>query len=245
MCVARSYASLYQHPPGGKRTSEEDQAFRRALKVMADVYASAVGTTVLQIKEIPPRPAEFDGALCLFDLREGVNEKAIRAALDRFGTIKSCELGSRTPTIVRFSEHAAAMAAKDAATMGDHDLSTICGGIDTLYNERPYEDRGWCCFEEGVAMVVVAYLAMHPSLYTDVEAFRKKLIVLGSDGVGQPHAAELSPSKLLATVQKRVENVKETFFTGENDRKVVLRLLCEFTWMVSRGVEQAVEQAVA
>ena len=49
MRVARSYASLYQHPPGGKRTSEEDQAFKRALKVMADVYASAVGTTVLQL----------------------------------------------------------------------------------------------------------------------------------------------------------------------------------------------------
>ena len=71
MRVARSYASLYQHPPGGKRTSEEDQAFKRALKVMADVYASAVGTTVLQIKEIPPRPAEFDGALCLFGLEDG------------------------------------------------------------------------------------------------------------------------------------------------------------------------------
>ena len=38
---------------------EEQEAFDRALKVMADVYASAVGTTVLQLKEIPPRPKEF------------------------------------------------------------------------------------------------------------------------------------------------------------------------------------------
>ena len=67
LCVApHSYASLYQHPPGGRRTPEENEAFGRALSVMADVYASAVGTTVLQIKEIPPRPKEYDGALCLF-----------------------------------------------------------------------------------------------------------------------------------------------------------------------------------
>ena len=28
---------------------------------MADVYASAVGTTVLQIKEVPKRPIKFQG----------------------------------------------------------------------------------------------------------------------------------------------------------------------------------------
>ena len=108
MRVARSYASLYQHPPGGKRTSEEDQAFKRALKVMADVYASAVGTTVLQIKEIPPRPAEFDGALCLFGLEDGKDEAAIRAAFGRFGTIVGVDFRS-TMAVVRFATHDASM----------------------------------------------------------------------------------------------------------------------------------------
>ena len=59
------YASLPQLP----RTADEENAFGRALEVMADLFASAVGTTVLQIREVPPRPKEFDGALCLFNLR--------------------------------------------------------------------------------------------------------------------------------------------------------------------------------
>ena len=61
------YASLFQKPPGGERTNEEQEAFDRSLDVMADVYASAVGTTALQLKEIPTRPTRFDGALCIFD----------------------------------------------------------------------------------------------------------------------------------------------------------------------------------
>ena len=55
------YASLFQNPPGGQRTEEEQGAFRRSLDVMTDLYASAVGTTVLQIEEMPPCPAEFKG----------------------------------------------------------------------------------------------------------------------------------------------------------------------------------------
>ena len=97
--ACRSYASLYQHPPNGKRTKTENEAFERALSVMADVYASAVGTTVLQIKEIPPRPNEFDGALCLFDPKAGVDEAAVRLALSRFGEIKSVDLTVSAPVV--------------------------------------------------------------------------------------------------------------------------------------------------
>ena len=43
---ARSFASLYQHPPGGRRTRDEENAFKRAITVMGDLYASAIGTTV-------------------------------------------------------------------------------------------------------------------------------------------------------------------------------------------------------
>ena len=58
------FACLYQKP----RTDSQDKAFGRSLNVMADVYASAVGTTALQLKEIPPRPKEFEGVVCLFEL---------------------------------------------------------------------------------------------------------------------------------------------------------------------------------
>ena len=115
--------------------------------------ASAIGTTVLQIKEIPERPAEFDGAICLFGLAQGVGESEICEWLQAFGVIVSYEAGAgSTPAIVRFSTHASAVAAKRAAS----ELVSLCAGIDTLYNERSYDGRtgdegmdddngrGWC-----------------------------------------------------------------------------------------------------
>ena len=147
------FASLYQNPHGGRRTDAENEAFKRALDVMADVYASAVGTTVLQMKEIPPRPREFDGALCLYGLKPGVQEASIRDVLGRFGEIASCEL-DKSPAVVRFTTHDAALAAKRGASAW---TAQLCEGVDTLYNERSYDGRhgdddgrddddgrGWC-----------------------------------------------------------------------------------------------------
>ena len=74
------YASLYQHPPGGLRTKDEDASFGRAIEVMGDLYASAIGTTVLQLKEIPPRPSSFDGALCMFGLAKDSESKSLGCA---------------------------------------------------------------------------------------------------------------------------------------------------------------------
>ena len=107
---------------------------------MGDVYASAVGTTVLQIKEIPPRPQEFDGALCLFGLKAGVDEAAVCQALsgDLSTEFESCDLAfESTYGVVRFTTHAAALRAKAANT-----FSELCGGVDTRYNERSYDGRG-------------------------------------------------------------------------------------------------------
>ena len=103
---------------------------------MGDLYASAVGTTVLQIKEIPPCPTEYDGKVCLFDLADGVNEASIEAALSKFGSVKHCEVG--TSAIVHFATHEAALAAKQAGP-----IAGVCAGIDTVYNAREYDNRGW------------------------------------------------------------------------------------------------------
>ena len=80
---------MYQKP----RTNEQNAAFGRALEVMGDLYASAVGTTVLQHKEIPPRPARYDGVLRLGGLPHQVNAAAISAAFGTYGEIVSCEVG--------------------------------------------------------------------------------------------------------------------------------------------------------
>jgi len=79
------------------------------------LYGSAIGTTVLQLKELPPRPREYDGKLCLFDVAPSIDEAAIKAALVPYGDIVSCTLGKTArPAIVCFATHAAAQAAKRA-----------------------------------------------------------------------------------------------------------------------------------
>jgi hypothetical protein len=129
------FGSLYQAP----RTPEQKDFFEIALKggAMNQLYASILATTVLQIEEIPPRPAEFDGVVCLFELSSNADESVVRAALIRFGTIESCDL-NRSPAIVRFALHESAVAAKDAGAPPG-----LCVGLDTLYNETPYFKRGW------------------------------------------------------------------------------------------------------
>ena len=101
------WASLPQAP----RSPSDIEMFKRALSGINEVYASAISTLVLQLKEIPPRPAEYDGWVCLFGLATGTTEQAIRAAFERFGDVKSLSLepdGAR----VCFYTHEAARAAK-------------------------------------------------------------------------------------------------------------------------------------
>ena len=105
---------------------------------MADVYASAVGTTVLQIKDVPSRPEEYDGVICLSDPR--LPEAEIREALEEFGPINSIDSGMRFGfklTRVYFSTHEAALRAKGEAAR----LTHVAGHIDTRYNERSYNGR--------------------------------------------------------------------------------------------------------
>ena len=138
------FGSLYQNP----RSPEQEKTFKIALKggAMNQLYASILASTVLQIEEIPPRPAEFDGVVCLFKLSSNVDETMVRAALIRFGPIDSCGL-SHTPAIVRFASHASAVAAKEvgdaAKDAGVSACPGLCEGLDTLYNETPYFSRGW------------------------------------------------------------------------------------------------------
>ena len=63
---------------------------------MNQLYASAVGTTVLQLKKIPPLPPEYAGAVVLFaptwasggdELAAHLLEQRVRSELAQFGEI--------------------------------------------------------------------------------------------------------------------------------------------------------------
>ena len=61
-------------------TEAEEQVGRRALAVMTYLYSSITGTAVLQQKEVPPRPAEFDGWVMLFNVPKVLWATATRAS---------------------------------------------------------------------------------------------------------------------------------------------------------------------
>ena len=148
---------------------------------MGDVYASAIGTTVMQLKETPQRPVEFDGALVLFGVKVGESE--VTAALAKFGTIDSCEVGAMT--IVRFATHEAALAAKREGP-----FPGLCDGIDTHFNERSYDGRtgesgleddngrGWCCFESSVSSELIVRLDAFPRMREALAALPPKMLQL-------------------------------------------------------------------
>ena len=55
------YCALPQHGSQRRRSESEDLIFSSGLDAMSDLYASAVGTTVLVDSWIPPRPDGFEG----------------------------------------------------------------------------------------------------------------------------------------------------------------------------------------
>ena len=119
------------------RTDEESMVFAASLAVMAGLYASPRCVTVLRLANIPKPPEWGERSVCLFDLKNGVNEQAILATLSCFGEIEMCDL-RRAPAIVRFATQDAALAAVAAGS------EQLCKAIGMLYNTRPYERRGWC-----------------------------------------------------------------------------------------------------
>ena len=62
MGIFWDYPCLFQHPPGGKRTPEQDELFKWALSHLELIYAHE-GTTVFRlIESAPPTRAPYDGS---------------------------------------------------------------------------------------------------------------------------------------------------------------------------------------
>ena len=104
--------------------------------------------SVLQIKDIPRRPAEYDGLLCLGGIQEGTDEKMITVALQGFGEIEDCMPPDQSASLyrVKFKDHSAAEEATKAPKVDGlkYDYASLA------YNSRPYDDidsggegRGW------------------------------------------------------------------------------------------------------
>ena len=79
---------LYQYP----REREQEESFRRALKVMGDLYASILGTTVIRHRELPPEPPELRGIVRLRGIPAAVGYDAVYAEMRRLGAFAVAQL---------------------------------------------------------------------------------------------------------------------------------------------------------
>ena len=224
----------------GERTSEQRQAFSFALSVMGDLYASAVGTTVLQLKEIPKRPQMYDGAIALLGVAADVIneprrlESDIRTAFNSKGTIVKIEIKSNgSPVVVQFATHNEALAVIKAGA-----ISGLCNGICMLYNERSYDGRedekdgreddtgrGWCCFESAVSFEAVVRLQAYPKMQDTLAALPPKVLALTSEGAATPIEIKQSDGQHVKQAAARIEAAS---FTGQGDKPKVLALYRDY-----------------
>ncbi|KOO53176.1 hypothetical protein Ctob_014035, partial [Chrysochromulina tobinii] len=245
------FPSLYQNSDQSPRTEEQERAFKRGLGVMGHIYASAIGTTVLQLKELPLRPPEYDGKLCLFDLAPGVDGAAIKATLVPYGDIVSCTLGRFPPATVCFTTHAAAQAAKRAAAQ----LAHISGGVDTLFNERSYdgrhgeagldddEGRGWCVFESAVSGELILRLSVVPRVKAELDKLPPKMLQLRS---GCPlGTVDLSAGRLETRVDEVVARIERATFTGKGDKAIVVGLYMKYVDRIAGALQRVLPKMLA
>ena len=257
-------------PQKPRSTKEEQEVFERGLKSMGSLYASVTGTAVLQIKSVPARPADVDGRLIVCGLPASVDREELVDALGALGgEVRSCLVkreASSSSAEVQFATHAQAkvvtqLAKAKPAIQRTRTAASLLGARHTparelapllrgatifeAYNDKPYNTRGWCCFEEGVASVVASHLAQQgqlPPKHAEAEKSRPKLSTIDEDGAVHPFVVNKPPRDLIADIQDKVNDPDKVYFFQDSDRSEVKRQLLDFAEAIKRGVEQAVER---
>ena len=236
------YTSVPQKSAISERTAREQEQFTRGLEVMGNFYASVTRTSVVQVKHVPPRPAQYDGRVLAFNLPADTREDHLRIALSEFGTVADCTVipgeGACSAT-VRFATHAEAERAVA-------DMKSNPNGWSTLeYNDRPYdgderaEGRGWPAFEQGASLTVAAHLASAerkgqlPTSFRLAQGSRPKLVEIREDGVHPRDTGALDATQLLADLE---HTVGRAVFTGKGDKEKVMAQLEKFKKLIEDGL---------
>jgi hypothetical protein len=242
------FASLPQKDKtGGPRTAEEKKTFDRGIEAMGCFYASMCGTVVVQLKDIPPRPSEYDGRMIVFDEKysEKTSEKDVVADLERFG-------GHITKIAIKAGEAHVTFAMHEQAERCIAALDKDKRGACTVYNETAYSrDRGepfsgWCTFEQGSSKLAAAHLNMAsrqaskrstvlPERLKHANASRAKVIDI-SDGQVRTVDVKESPATLLKQTNLDLEIAK---FVGKGESETVKQLLAKLEWSMNLALDLA------
>jgi hypothetical protein len=221
----------------GEHVFENELKFRRALSVMACLFASATGTCVLQLTDPPGELGSDDGAPSelvsertgtVFVVRTNMSLEELRKELG--DGVLACEKKGWGEVVVRVDGETAARAAR-SLNEGGYPLRRKDRVVYPMYNLRPYGSRGWPVFEKALASIVGAHVTQRkrqgkplPPLIALAEASSPKLINI--DVVGAPRVVEVtqSPERFLRDSKKKLRS-KRIFYTGKADRKHVVQLL--------------------
>ena len=258
------WGSLPQKP----RTEEETRSFAAALQVMLSLYASVTGTAVIQCKHVPPRPALFDGCLCLYDeLQEG-EAAALR---DELAGLLQGEgqpaVGCTVELVATVAVHRLRFDTHEQAERALGLLREQGRAADFEFNDRAYDGvggRGWCIAEQGASKAVAAHLkaARHstataqPERFRVAEASRPKVCELNPSGGVIEVELEVVPERTVfgacwprkrghaegATpseyLSQALEAIEHAAFTGKGDKPKVQLLLAKLEWLIRSAVEE-------
>lgn len=232
------FCSLPQKP----RSPEEVETFKAALKCMSLLYASMV-TAVVQVKSMPPRPAWMDGrAIALMANVEKVSATAI-AQSEGF---QRCEDSGDGNVRIFFATHELALQA-----IASH-RGSVPFPLFPEWNDRPYDERGWCIGEQSWAKLLdtrIAHIIWKLStrgraVPEEIESARRcrphKLVEI-SGGKDCPHNVDVQPlSPAVVAAQ-----LAAAFFTGKGDAAVVLHQMMIFDWLIMTDLKHGVTTGVS
>ena len=227
------------------RTPEDAGTFKRGLESMGCFYASVCGTAVVQLKDIPPRPSEYDGRIIVFGLG-ATSETDVIADLQRFG-------GTITKIVIKAGEAKVTFATHEQAERCIAALREVGRGACTVYNETAYSRdcgesfSGWCTFEQGASKLVAAHLHMAsrqaskrsevlPERLVRANASRAKVTDISNGHVRTVDVSEDSPVALLKQTSDDIEIAK---FVGKGEGETVKLLLAKLEWSMHMAMEQA------
>lgn len=205
---------------------------------MGDMFASPLGTCVMRLKTVPPRPAGLD---CVA-MAAGVPEQAgpeLRAALAARGHPPSrLEYdGTHGMWRVEFKSRRALTATLRSLAAEPLPLSGVVRAVrlDEFYNSRPYEHRGWCQFESAVATEAIARVAYYPRLKAQLDGLPPKLFDISSDAAVPRHIAPEQEGHGHRIDVNR-ERLKTCRFTNLTDNELVVNLYSEYVNAIANAV---------
>jgi len=210
------------------------------------MYASICGTAVVQLKDIPKRPREYDGRITVSMIPSSSSDD-VHADLSRFGEVLDIKIEGNQAAHVRFASHE--QAARCVAELKTEKRRASC-----VYNETGYDRKcaigesfsGWCTVEQGLASMVVAHLSEAtqtaeswardlPLHFKEAQLSRAKLTDISA---GKARAVLISeePRELL---KRTSEDLLDANFVGKGDKERVANMLDWFEWIMARSMRRA------